>query len=91
VASIVAQQVFSDIRRVALSSLPLSVRRLEAASRINQFKADLAAAAVSAGVRDRLKESLRRTLQRTATQHDLGADQTSVYAKALDALGSQAR
>jgi len=66
-------------------------RRAEAANRIDQFKADLAAAPVEQGVRDRLQENLRRTLQRGATQHDLTAEENSVYAEALNVLMDHAR
>jgi hypothetical protein len=42
-------------------------------------------------VRDRLQESLRRTLQRATTSHDLTVEENSVYVKALDVLIGQPR
>ncbi len=48
VASIIAQKVFSEIRRVARSDAPLPKRRAEAAKKITLFKADLAVARVQA-------------------------------------------
>jgi hypothetical protein len=64
---------------------------MEAANRVGQLKADLAAAPIEQGVRDRLQENLRRTLQRTATQHDLTAEENGVYVKALDVLMDRVR
>ena len=43
-ASTMAQQVFSEIRKIAGSDIPLPERRADAAKRIDQFKTDLAAA-----------------------------------------------
>jgi hypothetical protein len=86
VASIIAQEVLLDIRKIARSDIPLPERRAEVAKRIDQFKADLAAVSVRRGVPERQKESLRRTLQRTVTRHDLTAEENSVYAEALDVL-----
>jgi len=91
VASILSQRVLLEIRKIAQSRFAIPKRRAEAANRINQFKADLAAAPVEQGVRDRLQENLRRTLQRAATQHDFSADENSVYAEALDVLMGQTR
>ena len=90
-ASIVGQEVFSEIRKIARSDLPLPERCAEATKRINQFKADLAAARRQPKVAERQKESLRRTLQRTAARHDLTAEENNVYTEALDVLMGQAR
>ena len=90
-ASIIAQEVLSEIRKIARSDIPLPERRAEPAKRIEQFKADLAAASVWRGVPERQKESLRRTLQRAAARHDLTTEENSVYAEALDVLIGQAR
>jgi hypothetical protein len=89
VASIIAQEVLWEIRKIARSEIPLPERRAEAAKRIEQFKTDLAAASVWRVVPERQKESLRRTLQRAAARHDLTAEENSVYAEALDALIGQ--
>jgi len=86
VASIVPQHVFSEIRLVARSHAPLAERRVEAASRVTQFKADLAVAGLQPRVSEHQIESLRRTLQRAATHHDLSADENNIYAVALDVL-----
>jgi hypothetical protein len=83
--------VFSEIGRLAHEDLPLRKRHAKAAKRINQFKADLAAARIEQREAATLKENLRRTLQRGATQHDLTIEQNSVYAEALDVLMGQAR
>jgi len=91
VASILSQRVLSEIRTIAHSDVSLPKRRGEAANRVGQFKADLAAAPIEQGVRDRLQESLRRTLQRATTSHDLTAEENSVYVKALDVLIGQPR
>jgi hypothetical protein len=92
VASIIAQQVLSEIRKIARSDAALRERRAEATKRINQFKADLAAARVQPREgAEKHKESLRRTLQRDATRHDLTAEENSVYAQALDVLMGRAR
>jgi hypothetical protein len=91
VASIVGQKVFSEIRKIARSDLPLPERCAEAAKRINQFKADLAAVRHQPEVAERQRESLRRTLQRTAARHDLTAEENSVCTEALDVLTGQAR
>jgi hypothetical protein len=85
VSSIVAQQVLSEIGKIARSDCPLQKRREEATTRINQFKADLAAQ-VQPRQADQQKESLRRTLQRAAMDHSIAAEATSVYGEALDAL-----
>ena len=90
VAIITGQQVFSEVRRVARLDAPLAKRRAEAAKRVNQFKASLAAASVWREAPERQKESLRRKLQRAATRHDLTTEENSVYAEALDALMGQA-
>ena len=90
-ASIIAQEVLSEIRMIARSDIPLPERCAAAAERIEQFKADLAAASVRRGVPERQKESLRRTLQRSAACHDLTTEENSVYAEALDVLMGQAR
>jgi hypothetical protein len=86
VASIIAQEVLREIRKIARSDIPLPERRAEAAKRIDQFKADLAVASVWRGAPERQKESLRRTLQRAAARHDLTAEENSVYSEALDVL-----
>jgi hypothetical protein len=91
VASIIAQEVLLDIRKIARSDIPLPERRAEAAKRIDQFKADLAAVSVRRGAPEKQVESLRRTLQRAAARHDLTAEENSVYAEALDVLMGQAR
>jgi len=91
VASIIAQEVLWEIRKIARSEIPLPERRAEAAKRIEQFKADLAAARRQPKVAERQKESLRRTLQRTAARHDLTAEENNVYTEALDVLMGQAR
>jgi len=91
VASTSAQRVYSEIGRIAQSGVPLQEQRAEAAKRINQFKADLVVALIQPREAERLKENLRRTLQRGATQHDLTAEENSVYAQALDVLMGQAR
>jgi len=91
VASIVAQQVLSEIGKIAGSDAPLPQRRAEATTRINQFKVDLVAAHVQPREADKQKESLRRTLQRGATHHGLSSELNSVYAKALDVLMDQSR
>jgi len=83
--------VFSEIGRIAQSDLPRWERRAEAAKRIDQFKADLVVARIQPREAERLKENLRRTLQRGATSHDLTAEENSVYAEALDVLMDQAR
>ena len=90
-ASIIGQKVFSEIREIARSNLPLPERCAEAAKRINQFRSDLAAAPHQPEVAERQKESLRRTLQRTAARHDLTAQENSVYTEALDVLTGQMR
>jgi hypothetical protein len=89
VASIIAQEVLREIRKIARSDIPLPERRAEAAKRINQFEADLAAASVWRVVPEKQKESLRRTLQRAAARHDLTAEENSVYAEALEVLMGQ--
>src|SRR5260370_68141 len=89
VASIIAQEVLWEIRKIARSEIPLPERRAEAAKRIEQFEADLAAASVRRGVPERQKERLRRTLQRSAARHDLTTEENSVYAEALDVLMGQ--
>jgi hypothetical protein len=89
VASIISQQVLSEIREIARSRLGLPKRRAEAANRIHQFKADLAAAPIEQAMRDRLQEILRRTLQRGGMQHDLTAEENSAYAQALNVLMGQ--
>jgi hypothetical protein len=86
VSSIIAQRVLSEIGKIARSDAPLRERRANATTRINQFKADLAAAQVQPRQAEKQKESLRRTLQRAATDHSLAAEETSVYVEALDAL-----
>jgi hypothetical protein len=86
VASTFAQQLIVEIRKIARSHAPLSERRAAAAKRINQFIADLAVAGVQPSVAKQLKESLRRTLQRSASHHDLTAQENSVFAEALDVL-----
>jgi hypothetical protein len=86
VSSIIAQEVLSEIRKIARSNIPLPDRRAEAAKRIEKFKADLAAAGVRRGVPERQRESLRRTLQRSAARHDLTTEENSVYSEALDVL-----
>jgi hypothetical protein len=86
VASIIAQEVFGEIRKIARSVIPLPKRRAEATTRINQFKADLAAARHLLGVPEKQKENLRRMLQRGATQHDLTGEENNIYAEALDLL-----
>jgi hypothetical protein len=91
VASIIAQQVLSEIRKIVRSDIPLSERRAAAAKRISQFQADLAVARVQPEVAEGQKESLRRVLQRATTRHDLTIEENSVYAEALDALIGQAR
>jgi len=88
VASTSAQQVFSEIGRIAHSDLPLRRRRADAAKRIKQFKVDLAVARVQPSAAETLKENLRRVLQRGATLHNLTTEQNSVYARALDVLVS---
>ena len=90
-ASILSQRVLLEIRKIAQSRVALPKRHAEAANRINQFKADLAAAPVEQGVRDRLQENLRRTLHRAATSHELTGEENSVYAEALDVLIAHAR
>ncbi len=90
-ASTSAQRVYSEIGRIAQSDLPLRERRAEAAKRITQFKADLVVARIQPREAERLKENLRRVLQRGATQHDLTAELNSVYAEALDVLMGQTR
>jgi hypothetical protein len=91
VASIIAQEVLWEIRKIARSDIPLPERRAEAAKRIDQFKGDLAAVRHQPGAPEKQVESLRRTLQRAAACHDLTAEENSVYAKALDVLMGQAR
>jgi hypothetical protein len=91
VSSIIAQQVLSEIGKIARSDAPLRERRANATTRINQFKADLAAAHVQPRQAENRKESLRRTLQRAAMDHSLAAEETSVFAEALDALVGRAR
>ena len=86
-----AQRVYSEIRRIARSGVPLRVQRAEAANRIYQFKTDLVVARIQPREAETLKENLRRVLQRGAMQHDLTAEENSIYAKALDVLMSQAR
>ena len=90
-ASTSAQRVFAEIGTIAQSKLALGKRRMEAAKRINQFKGDLAVARIQPREAAQLKENLRRTLQRGATQHDLTTEQNSVYAEPLDVLVGQAR
>ena len=90
-ASIIAQEVLWEIRKIARSEIPLPERRAKAAKRIDQFKGDLAAVRHQPGVPEKKKESLRRTLQRAAARHDLTAEENSVYAEALDVLMGQAR
>ena len=90
-ASTSAQRVFLEIGKIAESGVPLRERRAEAAKRIDQFKVDLAVARIQPREAAKLKENLRRTLQRGATQHDLTTEQNSVYAEALDVLMDQAR
>jgi hypothetical protein len=85
-ASIVAQNVLSEIRKIALARIPVRERRAVAVKRIDQFKIDLVAPNVEPAVAERQKESLQRTLQRSASHHRLTAAESSVYAKALDAL-----
>ncbi len=89
-ASIIAQEVLSEIRMIARSDFPLPERRAEAAKRIDQFKGDLAAVCHQPGVPEKQVESVRRTLQRAAARHDLTAEENSVYAEALDVLMGQA-
>jgi hypothetical protein len=91
VANIIAQQVLLEIRTIARSDASLRKRSAEAAKRIKQFKADLAAPSVRRGVPEKQMESLRRTLQRAAARHDLTTEENSVYAEALDVLMGQAR
>ena len=91
VASTSAQEVYSEIGRIAHMDLPLREQRAEAAKRITQFKADLAAARIQPREAETLKENLRRVLQRGATQHNLTTERNSVYAEALDVLMGQAR
>jgi hypothetical protein len=91
VASIIGQKVFSEIRNIARSDIPLPERRAEAAKRIDQFKGDLAAVRHQPGVPEKQVESLRRTLQRTAARHDLTAEENNVYTEALDVLMGQVR
>jgi len=83
--------VYSEIGRIAQSDLPLRERRAEAAKRINQFKADLVVALIQPKEAERLKENLRRVLQRGASQHKLTAEVNSVFVEALDVLMGQAR
>jgi hypothetical protein len=83
--------VLSEIAEIARLRVPLSERRAEARKRINQFKADLAAASDQPKKAEKQKESLRKTLQRGATSHDLTAEENSVYSGALDVLIGQAR
>ena len=90
-ASIIAQEVLWEIRKIARSEIPLPERRAGAAKRIDQLKADLAAVCDQPGVPEKQVESLRRTLQRTAARHDLTAEENSVYAESLDVLMGQAR
>jgi len=90
-ASTSAQRVYSEIGRIAQSDLPLRERRAEAAKRINQFKADLVVALIQPKEAERLKENLRRVLQRGASQHKLTAEVNSVFVEALDVLMGQAR
>ena len=91
VASTSAQRVYSEIGRIAQLGVPLRERRAEAAKRINQFKADLVVARIQPREAERLKENLRRTLQRGASQHELTAEVNSVFVEALDVLMGQAR
>ena len=86
VASNIAQRVFSEIRKIAGSDIPLPERRADAAKTIAQFKTDLAAAHLQPKLAEEQKENLRRVLQRAATRHDFTAEQNSVYAGALDVL-----
>ena len=90
-ASIIAQQVLSEIRTIARSDASLPERRAEVTKRIDQFKTDLAATRAQPRQVEKQKESLRRTLQRAATHHDLTADENSVYAEALDVLMGDGR
>ena len=91
VAVITGQQVFSEIRKIARLDAPLAKRRAEAAKRVKQFKADLAAVRHQPGAAEGQKENLRRVLQRAATRHDLTTEENSIYAEALDALMGHAR
>jgi len=86
-----AQQVFSEIRKIAGSDIPLPERRAEVAKRIDQFKADLAVTHLMPRVAEEQKENLRRVLQRAVTRHDLTAEQSSIYVETLDFLMRQAR
>ena len=85
-ASSMAQQVFSEIRKIAGSDISLAERRVDAAKRIDQFKTDLAAGHLQTKLAEEQKESLRRALQRAATRRDLTAEQNCIYSEALDAL-----
>jgi hypothetical protein len=89
-ASTIAQQVLSEIGKIARSDAALPERCAEATKRINQFKADLAVARVQPREAEKHKENLPRTLQRAATHHDLTAEENSVYAQALDVLMGKA-
>jgi hypothetical protein len=91
VANIVAQQVLSEIKKIASSRTSVLERCAEAAKRIEQFKAALAAVRHQPGAAEGQKESLRRVLQRTVTRHDVGAAENGVYATALDVLMGNAR
>ena len=91
VTSTIAQQLFFEVRGIARSDAPLSERRAEARKRINQFAAALSAARILPAEAEKQRESLRRTLQRAATQHDLTAEENSVYAEALEVLMGQGR
>ena len=89
-ASIIAQRVFLEIKTIARSDASLQERRAKAARRIDQFKAEFAAALVWPIDTVKQIESLRKALQRAATQHNLTAEENSVYAEALEVLMGQA-